>query len=326
MSIRGSEGGVRLMRRQPTPLPSGNAPGVSVRRSRSESRIAFAFLAPALVILVMMTIAAGIYVLYVSFFRVGTFGAPNQFVGGQNYSDAFTVNNFGPDLIRTVLYVVVAVSIELVAGLMLGLALARPSRANKVAAAFFVIPFAATPAVSALVARVLLDPNYGWIDYYLRRIGITSQPIQWLSHPTTAWVALIGLDVWQWTPFVALIILAGVQSLRTDVLEAAQVDGARTWATFRYIRLPMLAPFIAIAAVLRVIQAFKTFDIFLILTNGGPGTSTEVVNLNLYRIVMQDFSVGSGAAIAVMLLILLLTFTPLLLRTVGSHAEHERGE
>lgn len=294
-------------------------------RSRSESRVAWALLAPTLIILILMTIAAGVYVVYESFFRVGTFGQANQFVGGQNYADAFSTNSFGPDLGRTLAYVVVAVSIELVCGLLLGLALSRPSRANKVAAAFFVIPFAATPAVSALIARVLLDPNYGWIDYYLRRIGITAQPIQWLSHSSTAWVALIGLDIWQWTPFVALIVLAGIQSLRTDVLEAAQVDGARAWATFRYIRLPMLAPFIAIAAVLRVIQAFKTFDIFLILTNGGPGTSTEVVNLTLYRTVMQDFSIGSGSAIAVMLLIILLMFTPLLLRTVGRYAEHERG-
>lgn len=299
--------------------------GEAGRRARTESRTAWALVAPALVVLVAMTLAAGIYVIYVSFFRVGTFGQANQFVGAKNYVNAFSINNFAPDLARTAAYVVVAVGIELVAGLLLGLALARPTRANKVAAAFFVIPFAATPAVSALIARVLLDPNYGWIDYYLHDLGITQQPIQWLSHSSTAWVALIGMDIWQWTPFVALIVLAGVQSLRTDVLEAAQIDGAKAWAMFRYIRLPMLAPFIAIAAVLRVIQAFKTFDIFLILTNGGPGKSTEVLNLSLYRIVLQDFSIGSGAAIGVMLLVILLLLTPLLLRTVGRHAEHERG-
>lgn len=213
---------------------------------------------------------------------------------------------------------------ELAAGVALGLVLARPARSNRVAAALFVIPFACTPAASALVARVLLDPNYGWVDYYLHTTGLAGSPIQWLSHPVTAWIAIVGLDVWEWTPFVALIVMAGAQSLPGDVFDAAAVDGAGPWARFRHIQLPLLTPFIAIAGVLRVIQAFKTFDIFQILTNGGPGSSTEVVNLSLYRIVMQDFSIGSGAAIAVMLLVILLLLTPLLLRTVGRHTDPER--
>jgi multiple sugar transport system permease protein len=305
------------------------APGAlgsrSIQGFRGEARTAWLLVTPALVVLVAMTVAAGIYVFYVSFYRIGSFGTPNQFVGWLNYEDAFTSNNFLPDLARTLLYVGVSVSVEVVLGLLLGLALARPVRANRVAAAFFVIPFATTPAVSALVFGALLNPNYGWIDYYLSDLGITHRPIEWLSNTGTAWVSLVGLDVWEWTPFVALIILAGLQSLQTDVLEAATVDGATAWQRFRQVQLRMLTPFLAIAIVLRVIQGFKTFDTFLILTNGGPGTSTESVNLTIYRLVMQDFSIGSGAAIAVMLLVVMLLFTPLLLRTIGKYAEHERG-
>lgn len=295
-----------------------------LRRGRSDSHLAWMFVAPCLFVLIAMTIAAGIYVVYVSFYRIGSFGTPNQFVGWQNFTQAFTTYNFLPDISRTIGYVVVSVLIELVLGILLGLALSRPARGNRIAAAFFIIPFASTPAVSSLVFKALLDPNYGWVDYYLRDLGL-AHPIQWLSGGPTAWVSLIGLDIWEWTPFVALIVLAGLQSLQTDVLEAARVDGASAWKRFRYITLPMLTPFLAIAGVLRVIQAFKTFDVFLVLTNGGPGTSTETVNLTIYRLVMQDFSIGSGAAIAVMLLVILLLLTPLLLKSIGRYAEHERG-
>ncbi|MCU1489928.1 MAG: carbohydrate transporter rane protein 1, family [Acidimicrobiaceae bacterium] len=286
--------------------------------------MAWLLVAPTLAVLVAMTIAAGVYVFWVSFYRIGSFGTGNQAVGWLNYRDAFSTYDFLPDLLRTVGYVAVSVGIELVAGIALGVSLARRVRGNRLAAALLIVPFATTPAVSALVFRSLLDPNYGWIDYYLRSFGL-HQPIQWLSHPTTAWISLIGLDVWEWTPFVALVVLSGLQSLRTDVVEAARVDGASALQRFRYITLPMLTPFLAIAAVLRVIQSFKTFDIFLILTNGGPGTGTETVNLQIYRLVMQDFSIGQGAAIAVMLLVVLLLLTPLLLKTIGHYAEHERG-
>jgi multiple sugar transport system permease protein len=294
-------------------------------RQRADNRAGWAFAAPAVLVLAVMTVAVAIYVLYESFYRTGSFGTGNVFVGFGNYTDAFTANNFSPDLVRTLGYVAACVGIELAAGVPLGLVLVRPARSNRVAAALFVIPFACTPAATALVARSLLDPNYGWVDYYLHATGLIGSPVQWLSHSSTAWVALIGLDVWEWTPFVALIVMAGAQSLPREVFDAAAVDGAGLWARFRRIELPMLAPFIAIAGVLRVIQAFKTFDIFQILTNGGPGTSTEVVNLSLYRIVLQDFSIGSGSAIAVMLLVILLLLTPLLLRTVGRHADPERG-
>lgn len=293
-------------------------------RQRADNRAAWAFAAPAVLILAVMTVAVGIYVLYESFYRTGSFGTGNVFVGFGNYADAFPDNNFSSDLARTLGYVAAAVSIELAAGVALGLVLARPARSNRIAAALFVIPFACTPAAAALVSRALLDPNYGWVDYYLQNLGLRSSPIQWLSHSGTAWTALIGLDVWEWTPFVALIVMAGAQSLTREVFDAAAVDGASVWARFRYLELPMLTPFIAIAGVLRVIQAFKTFDIFQILTNGGPGSSTEVVNLSLYRTVMQDFSIGSGAAIAVMLLVILLLLTPLLLRTVGRQGDPER--
>lgn len=304
--------------------------GVSDKLARSRGRhrenlFPWALLAPAVIVLLAMTVAVGIYVVYISFFRVGAFGTPNEFVGLGNYVDAYKTFGFLPEIGRTAGFVAVAVALELCVGLGLALGLAKRARGGKVASSLLIVPFAMTPAVSAMVARVLLDPNYGWVDYYLQRLGLIHSPIAWLSHSSTAWMALIGLDVWEWTPFVALILLAGLQAMRQDVQEAAEVDGAGGWSRFRYVTVPLLAPFIAIAVVLRTIQAFKTFDSFLILTGGGPGSSTYVNNLQIYNVVLQDFNIGAGAAMAVMLLVLLLMLVPVLLRTVGKYAEHERG-
>jgi multiple sugar transport system permease protein len=164
---------------------------------------------------------------------------------------------------------------------------------------------AMTPAVSALIWRELLDPNFGWLSYYLQTWHLTAAPIAWLSDTTTSWMALIGLNVWQWTPFVALILLAGLQGVPTEPKEAAAVDGANAWQTFVHVTLPLLRPFIAIALLLRVIDAFKTFDAIQILTGGGPGTSTEVINLLVYRVALQDFNVGAASALGVCFLLLL---------------------
>ena len=164
---------------------------------------------------------------------------------------------------------------------------------------------AITPVVAALIFRALLNPLYGWVDYYLREWGLIDRPIEWLSEPLTAWVAVIGLDVWQWTSFVALIVLAGLQGLDSEPREAAAIDGAGRWQTFRFVTLPMIKPFIVIALLLRTVQAFKVFETIQVLTNGGPAGATEVFNLTIYRVSLQNFQVGYGAALGIIFLFML---------------------
>jgi multiple sugar transport system permease protein len=295
------------------------------RPSRRGSLEGWLLCAPALAILIAMTLVAGVYVFYISFFRVDVFGGGNQFAGLANFGYAFSTYNLHGNLFRTIAFVVVAVGVELVAGGFLAFQLARRLRGTGLAGVLLLIPFAMTPAVSAMIFNILLDPASGWIDHYLQSAGLISHPIQWLSQAPTAWVALIGLDVWSWTPFVALVLLAGIQSMPREVLEAASLDGAQGWTRLRFIVLPLLSPYLAIAGVLRTIQAFQTVDSFLILTNGGPGDSTTVANLSIYQLIVQNFSIGLGAAVAVVVLIVLLALTPLLMRVVGRYAEHERG-
>jgi multiple sugar transport system permease protein len=291
---------------------------VSRRRvlRRPESLSGWLLVGPALLILVAMTIAPAAYLIYSSFFSFTLLGSTKKFVGLSNYSHVFSDAVTRHDYLVTLLFVVIAVTLELVIGVLLAAPLAARTFGNSVASTLLLLPFAITPAVSALVWRELLDPNFGWIDYYSHKIGVMGAPVDWLGNTTTAWISLIALDVWQWTPFVALILMAGLQGVPSEPREAASVDGATAWQSFRYVTLPLLRPFIAIAVLLRLVEAFKTFATVQVLTGGGPGTSTELINLTIYRVALQDFSIGAAAAVGVAFLILLSVIVPVVLRLV----------
>lgn len=277
---------------------------------------------PAVAVLLLMTIVPAIYLLYSSFFSFTLLSADQgRFVGLQNFWRIVTDGDIRHGFLITLFFVAVAVGLELIIGMVLALALAPQTFGNSIASTLLLLPFAMTPAVSALLWQQLLNPNYGWIDFYLQRIGVLGQPIEWLSSPTTAWVAIIGLDVWQWTPFVALILMAGLQGLPKEPQEAAAVDGARGLQMFWYITLPLLMPFVAIAVLLRVVQAFKTFDTVQILTSGGPGRSTEIINLTLYRVGLQNFQIGAASALGIVFLILLLVVVSQLLRVMERNTD-----
>lgn len=289
---------------------------------QSETTIGWSLAAPAIAILLVMTIAPTIYLLHASFFNFTLLNAElKRFVGLGNFVQVFVDPTIRQNILATLLFVVLAVGIELFAGLILAVALAPRSFGNTIGSTILLLPFAVTPVVSALIWRQLLNPNYGWVDYYLQRVGIIGRPIEWLSSAPTAWVAMISLDVWQWTPFVALILMAGLQGLPREPLEAAAVDGANAWQSFWHVTLPQLRPFIAIAVLLRVVEAFKTFGTVQILTGGGPGRSTELINLTLYRVGLQDFQIGAAAALGIVFLILLCVIVSQLLQVLGQNTE-----
>lgn len=292
------------------------------RRPGGEAAIPWLLMSPTLLVLAVMTIVPTVFLLRASL-RNDTLLNPNgRFVGLGNYSSTLTDPTFWHGLLITIGFVAVAVTLQMVLGLALSLPLAGERLSNTWGTTLLLLPFAITPVVSAMIFKELLNPNYGWADYYMGVLGLPAH-VEWLSNPTTAWVALVALDVWQWTPFVALILIAGIQSLPHEPREAAAIDGASTWQTFWHVTLPQLKPFIAIALVLRTIQAFKSFDAFKIMTGGGPGDSTEILNLQIYRVALQSFRIGSAAAVAILLLILLSLLVPALLRGVGRNANPE---
>lgn len=285
------------------------------------SRMGWFFVAPALIILLAMTIFPALYLLRSSFYSFTLLSGQSQFVGLQNYIYDLTNPDIRGSILITLFFVVVAVSLELVIGLLLALALARRSLENSIASTLLLLPFAVTPVVSALLWRELLNPNYGWVNYYLQQIGILHSPVAWLSSPVTAWMAIIALDIWQWMPFVALILMAGLQGVPSDINEAASVDGAAGLQRLWHITIPLLRPFIAIAVLLRIVQSFKIFDTVQVLTGGGPGTSTEVINLKLYRVALQDFSIGAASALGIMFLVIVMVIVSQVLRVVAHNTD-----
>jgi multiple sugar transport system permease protein len=279
-------------------------------------------MSPALLILLLMTIAPAIFLISKSLTNDSLLSSNSNFVGLENYQSILTDASLLHSARVTATFVVLVVLIEMIAGLFFAQFLHKKTRANSLAGALLIIPFAVAPAVSAMVFRELLNPNYGWVNYLMGLLGLPDQ-IDWLGNSFTAWVALVGLDVWQWTPFVTLILIAGMSSLPAEPLEAASVDGANAWQIFRHISFRLLAPFIGIALVLRTIQAFKTFDSFLILTGGGPGDSTSPINLEIYRVALQSFRVGFASSMAIILLAAISILTPLLLRILSRATQNE---
>lgn len=290
-------------------------------RVDSSGRIGWFLVAPALVILLAMTVFPTVYLLRSSFFSFTLLSPESHFIGLQNYIYDLTNPDIRNSLLITLLFVAIAVSLELGIGLLLALALARQTFENNIASTLLLLPFAVTPVVSALLWRELLNPNYGWVNYYLQQIGLMRTPVAWLSSPITAWIALIGLDIWQWMPFVALILMAGLQGIPPELKEAATVDGAAGWQLFWHITLPLLRPFIAIAVLLRIVQSFKVFDTVQVLTGGGPGTATEVINLTIYRVALQDFSIGAASALGIMFLVVVTIVVSQVLRVVAQNTD-----
>jgi multiple sugar transport system permease protein len=300
---------------------SGARPG-SQGRTQTGRHIPWLYLSPALAVLLVMTIGPAIYIFYTSFRNDSILGGAGQFVGLRNYETAISDPGTQHAFVVTLMFVLIAVVLEMGIGLALAIPLSRQTASSKLAATLMLLPFAVTPAVAAMVFKQLVNPNYGWLPHYLQFFGLPPN-LDLLGDPVGAWAVLIVLDLWQWTPFVALILMAGLQSLPLEPIEAAMVDGANKWQVFRHITLPGLVPFLAIALVLRTIQAFKTFDSFKIVTGGGPGNSTEMINLGIYRIGLQSFNIGLACATAVLLLIVLSILIPFIQTVIGKRADPE---
>jgi multiple sugar transport system permease protein len=295
----------------------------AMKPTRDESNgLGWALVMPAVGVLLLLTIFPALYLLWASFRRFNLMTPDNAaFIGLENYRNIATNADIRHSMLVTILFVGAAVGIELILGLLLALILAPKSRSNAAAATLLILPMAVTPVVSALVWRELFNPNYGWVNYYLRQIGIMNEPIAWLSNPQTSWFTVISLDVWQWTPFVALILMAGLQGIPPEPREAAAVDGAEGWRLFWDVTFPLLRPFVAIAVLLRTLEAFKTFGTIRVLTGGGPGISTEIINLTIYRTALQDFSVGAAAALGIAFLVFLSILVPLMLRILARNSD-----
>ena len=267
----------------------------------ARSRISNSFrwmAAPALIFAGTMIAFPFGYAIWLSLSDV-QLGSEPRFIGFGNFRRMFADEEFWNGLRLTLLLYVVSLSLQLVLGTWLGLLLARFQSARGLVRTVMVSPFMLPPVVVGMMAIVILDPSFGVANWLLAKVGLP--PALWLSDPNTVMLTIAGLDTWQWTPFVALIVMGGYLSLPHDVFEAAEMDGASGWTRLRFVTLPLLAPTLITAAVLRSVDVLRFFDIIYLTTQGGPGTASTTLNILAYRRGFEFFELGYASAIMVTL-------------------------
>lgn len=290
-------------------------PVQQVRGAGSKDRSRFAFLLPAAIWVLAFTIFPLLYAVFNSFWSF-RFGRRNAFIGFDNYARLFTDENLRNGLWVTIIFVISTVAIQMVMGFGLALLLNREIRGRNILRAIMILPLFATPVALGYLGITIFYETNGPINVMLRQIGIANVP--WLSNPFWAKVAIILVDIWQWAPFVFLVSLAGLQSLPQDIYEAAAVDGAGGVQLFRRITLPLMAPTLWLILLLRLVDAFKVFDIPMSLTLGGPGRATEVYSMYTYRTGMRFFDHGYAAAQGFLLLLIVSVIVSLLFGRIRS--------
>jgi multiple sugar transport system permease protein len=242
------------------------------------------------------------------------FDAPKPFVGMANFTDLLTSDRFVNSLKVSLLLVVFALLVEYILGLGLALILNRQFRGRRMFRTIFILPMVLAPIVVGIQWRYLLSGNFGIINYVMFQLGV--DPPAFLSDPKYGLPILVLVDSWMYVPFVSLILLAGLQQIPQEVQEAAEVDGAGSLARFWNITLPLLGSSTAIVLLLRGTEIFRTFDVVYVLTGGGPGRSTEVLGILLYRIAFGEGNFGMAAALAVIVSILGMFIGGLFLRFI----------
>jgi trehalose/maltose transport system permease protein len=262
-------------------------------------KVLWFFPAAALIGTVMLYPALRTFIL--SFYRMdlGT-SFQAEFAGLSNFARLAVDSRFRGGLWTTIVFTTTTVSIEFLAGLGLALCADTWVRGRSAVRTILLIPWTLPTAVIAVLWAWIFNDQYGILNSVLTRAGIVSSPISWLANPTTAFWALVMADAWKTTPFVFVILLAGLQAIPGELYEAMEIDGGGAWAKFRMITWPFLARFVFVALVFRVIQAFSVFDLVFVMTGGGPGGSTETLSVYAYQTMMRylDFSYAAALATA----------------------------
>lgn len=258
----------------------------------------FLLLAPTITVLLALSIYPLIYSVGVSLHDAsGNLALTNftRLVGDQFFLSA---------LAHTFVYAVIALTFEFAIGLGLALLLDSQVRARALFRSLLLVPMMLPPIVVGVVWRLLLNANFGALNGTLKRFGVNTARLTWTASPKLAMASVIAADVWQWTPFVFLILLAGLQAIPQEPYEAALIDGSSGWQTFRHVTLPLLMPAIVIALLLRTMDLLRVFDHIFILTEGGPGFATETLSLYIYRTAFRFSNFGYAAAMSFVLLLL----------------------
>ena len=275
---------------------------------RTGSTFRYASLLPAVIVLAVLTVYPVANLLRMSLSTI-------EFAQGTDVWTWTPMRNLAmlagdevlrPALHNTLVFVVVSVAVEMVLGLALALVVAELGRGKGWVRTALILPILVPPVAIGSVWKLMYNYDFGIFNQALVALG--ASPVNWLGSPSLALMSVIVVDVWHWVPFVFLILFAAVEGLPVDVLEAARIDGASRWQMIRRVQIPLLRPAIVVALLFRSILAFKVFDEVYLLTSGGPGTATELVNLHLYKVFFEQNQLGYGALLSLAIIAAIVAF------------------
>ena len=293
----------------PTPVTAAalvSRTGFLLRRRRSYRVLTL----PAMAVVAAVIVFPWMFTVYMSAFD-WKIGEAAHFVGLSNYTGLAKNQRFLESIVHTFYFTLLAVIFPLVLGTAAALIFHREFRGRGFLRAIFTMPMMATPVAVALVWTMMFHPQQGVLNYLLSLAGLP--PSLWVYSPTWVIPSLVIVEVWHWTPLVMLIVLGGLAALPTEPYESARLDGASEWQLLRFITLPLIMPFLLVAAVIRTIDAVKAFDTIYVISQGGPGTASETINLYLYLQAFAFYNVGNASAVVVVFFAIIVALALLLL-------------
>ena len=264
------------------------------------------WLAPLIAMLTVFTIYPLIYNIWLSFHEYAPFKRRLVYVGWENWSTLMADERFWESLVVTFTYFFVVLAVELVLGMLLALLLDSDEPSFGLLRALLTLTLVVPPAITGMMFLLIEDPEFGVLSYVLEQVGIIDSTTPILATGSTALMGVMLADIWQWTPFMVLIFLAGLRSLPPEPYEAAMLDGASGVQIFRRITLPLMSKVIAVAVLIRGIDIFRVFDYVFVMTSGGPGTATYTVSLYAWQQTFSFIKWGYGATISLVTLALIL--------------------
>ncbi|MDH5538973.1 MAG: sugar ABC transporter permease [Rhizobacter sp.] len=292
------------------------AQAASTRPGARERRFKFALIAPSIFVLLLIGVFPLVYLLVVSFQGITMTSNDMSFQGLRNYALLFQDARLWQSLLHTLAFTAIALPIELLLGLLMAQLFIEHLPGRQIFVALLVLPVVLSPIVAGATWSLMFDNRFGPINQVISWIAGREITLLWTINPTLVYPAILVAEVWQWTPFMFLLLLAALSAVDKSQLEAAAIDGAGYWRTFRRIVLPAIWPVMAVAILIRTLDLFRLFDIVWVLTRGGPGTMTETLSIFTYVKGFQQFETSYTAAVALLIIVGLSVVLILALRRV----------
>lgn len=291
--------------------------GVAATGSLRSKAVPYLFIAPAALVMLAALVYPVIHAFVLSLYdwSIGTPFSKAEFIGLEAYKRMLTDDGIASSVWVTFKFGFWTILIEMTLGVAFALMLEKPIRGASLFRTIFIMPLMISPVVVALIWRYLFDTRVGWINYYLGKLGF--EPLLWLADQDLAFAAIVFTDIWQWTPFIFIIVIAGLQALPSEVLDASKIDGVNWWQQTFLIKLPMIRSILVIALLMRLIDVFRALEVMYIMTYGGPGRATELLSLHIYKTAFDGQQLGYASAISALLLVIVFMLSLVLLLTAS---------